>query len=143
MALGLLVSALAGRLDRAMTILPVLLIVELILALGGIAPEIVAQPGLNQLSYVASTQWGFSATASTVGLNDLEPLNSLARVTPALDLANPTVAAEGFARAFGGESRWDHTATAWMTNILALLALSAAAIVAAGFALRRRDALRR
>jgi ABC-type multidrug transport system ATPase subunit len=137
--LGLLVSAVARRLERAMTALPVILILELILGLGGIAPEMIAKPGLKQLSYVASTQWAFSASASTTGLNDLEPLNSLARAVPQLDLANPTTEADGFAKAFRGEPRWDHTASAWATSMLALLGLSAAAIVAAGFALRRLD----
>ena len=85
------------------------------------------------------TQWAFSASASTTGLNDLEPLNSLARAVPQLDLANPTSEADGFATAFRGEPRWDHTASAWATSMLALLGLSAAAIVAAGFALRRLD----
>ena len=137
--LGLLVSALARRLDRAMTALPVLLILELILGMGGIAPEMIAKPGLKQLSYVASTQWAFSAAASTTGLNDLEPLNGLARAVPTLDLADPTSAASGFAKAFGGEPRWNHTATAWLTSMLALLGLSAVSLVAAGLALRRLD----
>ena len=137
--LGLLVSALARRIERAMTVLPVLLILELILGIGGIAPEMIAKPGLKQLSYVASTQWAFSASASTTGLNDLEPLSSLARAVPTLNLADPTSAASGFARGFRGESRWDHTAGAWATSMLALLGLAAASIVAAGFALRRLD----
>jgi ABC-type multidrug transport system ATPase subunit len=141
--LGLLVSALARRLDRAMAALPVLLIVELILGLGGIAPEMVSQPGLKQLSYVASAQWAFSAAASTVGLNDLEPVNNLARAVPTLDLADPSTAATGFAKAFQGESRWNHTASTWMTSMLALLGLWAAALFATGLALRRYDRQRR
>jgi ABC transport system ATP-binding/permease protein len=137
--LGLLVSALVGRLERAMTILPVLIIVEMILALGGIFPDVVSKPGLKQLSYVASTQWGFSAGASTAGLNDLEPLNGLARAVPTLDLANPAAATRGLADALRGEPRWNHSAGAWGVSMLALAGLSVVTIAGAGFALRRYD----
>jgi ABC transport system ATP-binding/permease protein len=143
MGLGLLVSALAGRLERAMTILPVLIIVELILAMGGIFPEVVSKPGLKQLSYVASTQWGFSATASTVGLNEIEPLNALARAVPTLDLADPAAATRGLASALRGEPRWDHSARAWGLNMLALAGISLVTIAGAGLALRRYDPHRR
>ncbi len=139
MGLGLLVSSLAGRLDRAMTVLPVLIILELILAMGGIFPEVVAQPGLKQLSYVAGSQWGFSAAASTSGLNDLEPLNGLARAVPTLDLANPQAATHRLATASLGQPRWDHTAGAWWLSIGALAGLSIASIAGAGAALRRYD----
>ncbi len=139
MGLGLLVSALAGRLERAMTILPVLIIVEMILAMGGVFPEVVSKPGLKQLSYVAGTQWGFSAGASTAGLNDLEPLNGLARAVPTLDLANPAAATRGLASALRGEPRWNHTADAWGVSMLALAGLSVVTIAGAGFALRRYD----
>ena len=139
MGLGLLVSALAGRLDRAMTILPVLIILEMILAMGGIFPEVVAKPGLKQLSYVAGSQWGFSAAASTAGLNDLEPLNGLARAVPTLDLSNPQAATHRLATASLGEPRWDHTAGAWWLSIGALAGLSVALIAGAGAALRRYD----
>ncbi|HEY5058391.1 MAG TPA: ATP-binding cassette domain-containing protein [Gaiellaceae bacterium] len=143
MGLGLLVSALAGRLERAMTILPVLIIVEMILAMGGVFPEMVSKPGLKQLSYVASTQWGFSAAASTAGLNDIEPLNGLARAVPTLDLANPAAATRGLAAALRGEPRWDHTASAWGLSMLALAGISLATITGAGLALRRYDPHRR
>jgi ABC-type multidrug transport system ATPase subunit len=139
MALGLLVSALATRLDRAMTILPVLIIVQMILAMGGVFPEVVRQPVLKQLSYVAGTQWGFSAAASTTGLNDLEPLNSLAEAVPMVDLSQPEASADGLVRALRGQPRWDHTLGAWGTSMLALAALTLAGIVAAGLSLRRYD----
>jgi ABC-type multidrug transport system ATPase subunit len=139
MSLGLLVSALATRLDRAMTVLPVLIIVEMILAMGGVFPEVVRQPVLKQLTYVAGTQWGFSAAASTTGLSDLEPLNGLAEAVPTVDLSRPAVAAEGIAAALRGQPRWDHGLEAWGTSMLALLALTVAGILAAGLALRRYD----
>jgi len=139
MALGLLVSALATRLDRAMTVLPVLIIVEMILAMGGVFPEVVDQPGLKQLSYVAGTQWGFSAAASTAGLNELEPLNSLARAVPTVDLSKPQAAAGKLATALSGQARWDHDLAAWGTSMLSLAGLTLAGVAGAGLALRRYD----
>jgi ABC transport system ATP-binding/permease protein len=139
MGLGLLVSALAGRLERAMTILPVLIIVEMILAMGGVFPGVVAKPGLKQLSYVAGTQWGFAAGASTVGLNDLEPLNALASRVPVVDLQNPLAATPGLAAALYGEPRWDHSAGAWSVSMLALGGLTVFTVFGAGLALRRYD----
>ena len=139
MCLGLLVSALSGRLERAMTILPVLIIVELILGMGGIVPEVSSKPGVKQLSYLASTQWGFSAGASTAGLNELEPMNALARVVSSIDLANPEAATQDLAGALRGEPRWDHTASAWGQSVFALAGLSAVTLIGAGLALRRYD----
>jgi len=139
MALGLLVSALATRLDRAMTVLPVLIIVEMILAMGGVFPDVVRQPVLKQLTYVAGTQWGFSAAASTTGLSDLEPLNGLAEVMPTIDLSKPSATADGITTALRGQPRWDHGLEAWGTSMLALIALTMAGTVGAGAALRRYD----
>lgn len=139
MSLGLLVSALATRLDRAMTVLPVLIIVEMILAMGGVFPEVVRQPVLKQLTYVAGTQWGFSAAASTTGLSDLEPLNGLAEAVPTVHLSQPQAAADGLVRALRGHPRWDHGLEAWGISMLALTALTLAGIVGAGLALRRYD----
>jgi ABC transport system ATP-binding/permease protein len=139
MSLGLLVSALATRLDRAMTVLPVLIIVEMILAMGGVFPEVVRQPVLKQLTYVAGTQWGFSAAASTTGLSDLEPLNSLAEAVPTVDLSRPAVAADGIAAALRGEPRWDHGVAAWGTSMFALFGLTVAGALGSGLALRRYD----
>ena len=139
MSLGLLVSALATRLDRAMTVLPVLIIFQMVLAMGGVFPEVVRQPVLNQLTYVAGTQWGFSAAASTTGLSDLEPLNGLAEAVPTVELSQPQAAADGLVRALRGHPRWDHGLEAWGTSMLALTGLTLAGIVGAGLALRRYD----
>ncbi|MEP6909472.1 MAG: ATP-binding cassette domain-containing protein [Actinomycetota bacterium] len=138
-ALGLLVSALSSRVELAMTVLPVLIVAEVILGMGGISPEMVSKPVIKQLSYVASTQWGFSAAASTAGLNDLEPLNGLGRTMPTFDLSDPSKAARGFAKAYRGEPRWDHTVTAWGTSMLSLFGLTVVALAGAGLALRRAD----
>ena len=116
-----------------------LIVAEVILGMGGISPEMVSKPVIKQLSYVAGTQWGFSAAASTAGLNELEPLNGLSRTVPTLELSDPATAAQGFAKAYRGEPRWDHTATAWGTSMLALLGLTVVTLAGAGLALRRAD----
>jgi ABC-type multidrug transport system ATPase subunit len=138
MALGLLVSALTSRTDRAMAVLPIVLVVELILAMGGVFPEVARQPGLEQLSHVAGTQWGFAATASTAGLNDLEPLNGLAEAVPTLNLAEPRTSSD-VAAALRGEPRWDHKPRTWAIDVIALAGLTLAALIAAALALRRYD----
>jgi hypothetical protein len=72
-SLGLCISALASTPDRAMGILPVILIFQLIVS-GGFK-EMPERPGLRELSYLSSAQWGFSAAAATVDLNALQILN--------------------------------------------------------------------
>ena len=77
MALGLLISALASTADQAMTVLPVVLLLELLLAMGGLFPDVVDKPVLKQLSYAASTQWSFAAAASSVDLGRMQALDSV------------------------------------------------------------------
>jgi hypothetical protein len=72
-SLGLLISALARTPDRAMGILPVVLILQLVVA-GGFK-EMAERPVLREISYLSSAQWGFSAAASTVDLNELQLVN--------------------------------------------------------------------
>jgi ABC-type multidrug transport system ATPase subunit len=79
-SLGLLISALARTPDRAMSLLPVVLIVQLVVA-GGFK-DMAEKPVLREIGYVSSAQWGFSAAAATVDLNDLQlPNDCLAEVT--------------------------------------------------------------
>jgi hypothetical protein len=46
-------------------VLPIVLVLLLVLALGGVFPTIGDKPVLKQLGYVASTRWGFAGMAST------------------------------------------------------------------------------
>lgn len=73
MALGLLVSSLMRTADRAVAVLPILLLVQLILSggFGGVTDD----PGLREASYFASAQWGFSAGAATTDLQSLQVFN--------------------------------------------------------------------
>ena len=72
MAIGLFISAAARTTDRAVTVLPIVLVLLLVLALGAVFPQIGQRPVLNQLGYLGTTQWAFAGMASTVDLNDLQ-----------------------------------------------------------------------
>src|SRR4029077_7320080 len=65
MTTGLFLSAAAGPTDRAVTVLPIVLVLLLVLALGSVFPQIGRRPVLNQLGYFGSTQWGFAGMRST------------------------------------------------------------------------------
>ena len=138
MALGLLISAFASTEIMAMTILPVVLVVENVFAMGGLGPNSLAKPVLNQAQYVSSAQWGFSAAAATSDLNHLEGLSSVVEQIP-------TVNAAALDRFFSkpvethGERRYQHLRVVWLEDMGALLALFILALIAAGLALSRLD----
>jgi ABC-type multidrug transport system ATPase subunit len=71
MALGLLVSSMVSTSEKAMPMLVLLAIAQVILS-GGILP-LNGKVGLDQLSWLAPARWGFGATASTVNLNQIVP----------------------------------------------------------------------
>ena len=123
MALGLMVSALSNNADKVMTILPIILFAQFVLS--GSAFPVRGTAGLDQVSYLSSARWGYSATASTVNLDELvgDGCNHQASPTGAvmLSLCDPAHA---------------HTETAWVEDIGILGGLTALELVAAGFALR-------
>lgn len=139
MGLGLLVSALAGSPDRATSILPILLIVQLVLSAGVVLPEIVDRPGLRELSNVASAQWGVAAAAATVDLNELQQFGDRLRELREVDAADPVPVVEALLDPADPASRWAHTPRAWLTAVGALVALTLVPIVAASRVLRRYD----
>jgi ABC-type multidrug transport system ATPase subunit/pSer/pThr/pTyr-binding forkhead associated (FHA) protein len=138
MALGLLISALASTVDRAMTVLPVVLILQLLLAMGGVFPDVVDKPVLKEGSHLAGTQWAFSAAASTVDLGRLQALDAVAREAPAVRLDEPAREFESLVEELRSEPRWDHDTGTWLWNAAALGALTFAALAGVGLALRRR-----
>ena len=82
MALGLMISAFSSTVDQSMTVLPVVLLLELLLAMGGLFPDVVDKPVLKQLSDAASTQWSFAAAASSVDLGRMQALETVASDAP-------------------------------------------------------------
>ncbi len=110
MTLGLLVSAVVNTTDKALPLLVVAVMAQVVLS-GGIFP-LYGKAGLQQISWLSPSRWGFAATASTVNLNKIGP--PLAAQSAASGTAVPP------------DPLWDHTAATWLTDmgILLLLALA-------------------
>jgi len=143
MATGLFISAAAGTTDRAVTLLPIVLVFLLVLALGSVFPLIGKRPVLNQLGYVASTQWAFAGFASTVDLNDLQAVSGVLTRVESVRVDNPEPLFRAVGKGDRGDPRWDHDTGAWLTACGALLGLTLVPALAAGLALRRGDTGRR
>lgn len=143
MALGLFVSAVARTADRATTVLPIVLVFLLVLALGGVVREIGQRPVLKQLGYVAITQWGFSAAASTSSLNDLQAVTGVLTRVPSVDIDHPAKLFDALGKGDRGDARWDHDRTTWLRDVGALVLLTLAGLFGTWFALLREGARRR
>lgn len=120
MALGLLLSAAVNTSDKGVTLLPMVLIPQLVLS--GVI-QIADKPVLAQLSYLTGAQWGFAAVGSTVDINYLE---SIGPQGPG-------------ARPAENNKRWDHSPFDWILNTFALAMLSLIGVAGALFLLKRRD----
>jgi hypothetical protein len=138
MSLALVISALSESADRAMTILPVVLIVEMLLAMGGVFPDLVDKPVLKQASYVAGAQWAFSASASTVDLDHLMSVDRVARSHPEIHIDNPGPALAALSDERIVDRFWRHDWQTWLLSAGALLALTAAGVLGTGLILRGR-----
>jgi ABC-type multidrug transport system ATPase subunit len=99
MALGLLVSSIVSTSEKAMPLLVMLAIAQVILS-GGVLP-LNGKVGLNQLSWIAPSRWGFAATASTVKLNVISP--------PVAGLPDPV---------------WDHKPGIWLLDMGLMVVLA-------------------
>jgi hypothetical protein len=137
------ISAAAGTTDRAVTLLPIVLVFLLVLALGSVFPLIGKRPVLNQLGYVASTQWAFAGFASTVDPNDLQAVSGVLTRVESVRVDNPEPLFRAVGKGDRGDPRWDHDTGAWLTACGALLGLTLVPALAAGLALRRGDTGRR
>jgi hypothetical protein len=151
MTLGLLLSSIVDTSDKAMPLLVVVVMFQVVLS-GGIFP-LHGKAGLEEVSWFAPSRWGYAATASTVNLNAVIPPTALsgggAKVT-ALPTAGPVTVAKitsatrvsktpspsafpgteaAKPSAAGTDPLWDHNARTWLTDMAALL------LLALGFAL--------
>ena len=100
MALGLLISAVVNSSDKTMPLLVVAVLVEVVLSGGIIRLNGIA--GLEQLSWLSPSRWGFGAVASTVDLNHVTP-------PPPGNSPDPL---------------WNHTPQAWFLNMGMLVVLT-------------------
>ena len=138
MTLGLLISALASTADQAMTVLPVILLLELLLAMGGLFPDVVDKPVLKQLSYGAGTQWSFAAAASSVDLGRMQALDLVASQAPNVDLRRPLSAFQSLDTTLRGQSSWQHDPDVYLEDAGMVVLIAAAGAIGAGLAVRRR-----
>jgi ABC transport system ATP-binding/permease protein len=100
MCLGLLVSAMVNTSEKAMPVLVVLTLFQVVLC--GALLSLNGLAGLEQLAWLAPSRWGFAAVASTVNLN----------------VINPSI---------GGsftDPLWNHTASTWLRDVGLLIGLA-------------------
>jgi hypothetical protein len=138
MALALVLSSLSETADRAMTVLPVVLIVQMLLAMGGVFPDLVDKPVLKQASYLAGAQWAFSASASTVNLDHLMSVDRVARAYPEISIDNPGPALAKLSDEKIVDRLWRHDWETWLISAGALLGLTGAGVLGTGLILRQR-----
>jgi energy-coupling factor transporter ATP-binding protein EcfA2 len=122
MMLGLLISASVSTIDKATTILPVMLFAQFLLAgltfpLDGL--------GIAQVSLLSSARWGLGAVAATADF----PMLSSCRIP-----GTPTYGICG--------DWWDHDAGDWLANVVVMLVLTSAFAGFAYLRLRRDDPAR-
>ena len=121
MGLGLMISAWVRTADKVGTLIPLILVLQLVLSSAQLG--IYDKPVLGQIADVASAQWGYALIASTVDTNQLV---ADAQVAP-----GPSQ--------FDTRGRWNHDARTWLTDAGWLVGLLAVELVATGMLLRRRD----
>ena len=143
MTLGLLLSSLVDTSDKAMPLLVVAVMFQVVLA-GGIFP-LSGKAGIDQVSWISPSRWGFAATAATIDLNRVEGAVSALPASPgparrtitvaSLSSAaspSPSPSASSSAPAQAGSSAsaptadplWDHKAGTWFIDMAVLLLLA-------------------
>jgi hypothetical protein len=129
MALGLLISALAGGLDRAATLLPMVLVTQVI-----VSAPLFSPPGdiLRTAGYLSAAQWGMAASASTLDLHRLR--TPYVYITEKARVRDGTVNLTDFDR-----PTWHHELPIWVTNLGFLAALTVLGLAGAWYALRSTD----
>jgi len=137
MALALLISTMVSSADKAMTVLPVSLFAQFLLA-GLVFP--VDKPGLQQLSWITGSRWGLAAAGS---VSDLSTLSGCGVVSAGTEVP-PSVVEQypALARWLAVppcQTGWSHQAATWMGDLLALGLLTTAFLVGAWLMLVRGD----
>ena len=129
MAIGLLLSALAGGADRAATLLPIVLVAQIIVSAPLFQrPEVV----LRVAGYLSPASWGLAASAATLDLHKLR-MPYVYATERAKHPKQPVDVAK-FDR-----PEWHHTLPAWATNVGFLAVLIVFGLAGAWYALRSTD----
>jgi ABC-type multidrug transport system ATPase subunit len=143
MGLGLLVSAAVSRADQALTLLPLLLVPQLVLSFPYFSID--EKPVLRELSYVASAQWAYASVASTVHLEQLLYLQARGNDPRIPPVANADQASASVKDAVHGSTgvrlldRWERSVPWWTADAAALLGLLSLELAGTALALRSRD----
>lgn len=149
MALCLMISAMVSSADKALSLLPLLLIPQLILS--GPLFAIGTKPVLREVSYLASAHWGFAASAASMDLVNVEgdkrvqicrdknadapaPPPGVTVTDPCADAAQPDDP-----NAPKPLPSWTHTNAVWTRDIVALVLLCSVALGGTTLVLRLRD----
>ncbi len=128
LALGLLVSSLAGGVDRASTLLPVILVAQVIVS----APLLTTtSPIVQAVGYTMSAYWGMNAAASTVDLQEIR--KPFVLMNHASRNGAPPDDPDQYDRPF-----WRHGSD-WIVNAGVLATLTIVALSGAWLALRATD----
>jgi ABC transport system ATP-binding/permease protein len=101
MTLGLLVSAFVKTSERALPLLFLTVMAQLVFT-GGIF-ALNGTAGLDQLSWLFPSRWGFAAVASTTNLNEIMPPGPMTKPDPL----------------------WNHTARTWLMDMALQVVLAA------------------
>jgi ABC-type multidrug transport system ATPase subunit len=97
MVIGLFTSSLVSTAERAMPLVFLLVMIQVVTT-GGIF-SIAGTAGLEQIAWLTPSRWGFAASASTIDLNHIGPPG-----------AKP-------------DPLWDHTSRAWLIDLGSMTAL--------------------
>jgi ABC transport system ATP-binding/permease protein len=119
MTIGLLISATVSSSDKTMPLLVVAVLAQVVLS-GGVF-RLNGKAGLEQLSWLSPSRWGFGATASTINLNQVTP-------PPPGNTPDPL---------------WQHTPHVWFLDMGMQIALTVILTVLTWWRLRKGSPARR
>ena len=129
MSLGLLISAVAGGVDRASTLLPVILVLQVIVSVPIISGSSVV---LQVIGYGLSARWGMAAAASTIDLGDIrKPYITMTETARSGQVVKDLTPYE--------QPTWKHDPAVWGADVAILLALTVVGLAGAWIALRATD----
>lgn len=135
--LGLLISALVSSSEKAMALIPVVFVVAWLFS--GIAVDLHAKPVLDEVAYLTTSNWGVSASASSVNLPQLED-DACAPHAPSLT-SSQGEAPPGVAATLPCDARWKHGIGIWTIDLSALALLTLLFGLGADWALARKEPL--
>lgn len=119
---GLLISAIARSAEQVMPLLVVVVISQLVMS-GGLF-GLHGRPGLEQLSWLFPSRWGFAASASTIDLQKVTEVIDPVSGRPAPSSADPL---------------WDSTPTQWGIAIGVLAGMALILWLATWFRISRKS----